>query len=168
MWAYQRWRTDRLRRQFGPEYDRTLSEQANRRRAEAELEARARRVEILHIRELDPKDRARFAEAWRSVQARFAEDPKGAVAKADRLVGEVMQARGYPVGTFEQCAADISVHHPRVVEEYRRAHEIALCAEHGQASTEDLRQATMCYRALLEELLGARIATWEARDERAA
>lgn len=168
VWLYQRRRTDRLRRQFGPEYDRTVRERANLNKAEAELEARAQRVANLQIRNLDPTARARFAREWREVQAHFADDPHGAVADADRLVAETMQARGYPVGSFEQSAADISVDHPRVVDNYRRAHEIAQRSGHSQTTTEDLRQAIVCYRALFEELLGEPITVEEGHDGRAA
>jgi len=100
--------------------------------------------------------RGRFDEQWRSVQARFVDDPTGATTAADRLVGEVMEARGYPVGDFEQRTADISVEHPQVVEHYRAAHQIALRNERGEASTEDLRQALVHYRALFQDLLGTR------------
>ena len=133
-------RSRALRRRFGPEYQRVVETAGDRRKAEAELEARRRRVEKLHIRPLPESDLGRYHEAWRGVQARFVEDPKQAVAEADRLVGEVMQARGYPVGDFEQRAADVSVDHPRVVTHYRAAHGIAARSAESQASTEDLRR----------------------------
>jgi len=153
-WVYtQRRKSEQLRGRYGPEYDRLVREQGDRRRAEAVLEKREKRVEHLDIRPLSPEDRARFAEAWRSDQARFVDDPKAAVTEADRLVADVMQARGYPVGDIEQRAADISVEHPRVVENYRAAHAIALRHKRGEASTEDLRQAMVYYRALIAELL---------------
>ena len=117
------------------------------------LEQREKRVEQLHIRPLTREEGRRFAEAWRADQARFVDDPKAAVIEADRLVGEVMQARGYPVSDFEQRAADISVHHPHVVENYRAAHEVAVRAKRGEASTESLRQALVYYRKLFEDLL---------------
>ena len=87
------------------------------------------------------------------MQARFVDDPSGATDEADQLVGEVMATRGYPVGDFEQRAADVSVHHPRVVEHYRAAHEIALSNSRGNADTEALRQALVHFRALFEDLL---------------
>jgi hypothetical protein len=149
-------RSRALRRRFGPEYQRVVETTGDRRKAEAELQARQRRVEKLHIRPLPESDLGRYHDAWRSVQARFVEDPKHAVAEADRLVGEVMHARGYPVGDFEQRAADVSVDHPRVVTHYRAAHGIATRSADDQASTEDLRQAVIHYRALFEELLEAR------------
>lgn len=149
-------RSDQLRQRFGPEYDHTLRTEGNARRAERELEARAKRVDALHIRPLAPQDATRFDANWRAVQARFVDDPKGAVTEADRLVGEVMTARGYPVGDFEQRVADISVDHPDVVMNYRAAREIALLHARGEASTEDLRQAMVHYRALFQDLLGAR------------
>ncbi len=149
----QRRRSAYLRERFGPEYERAVQQIGDRRRAETELERREKRVEQLQIRPLPLSEAQRFADAWRKVQARFVDDPSGAVADADRLVAEVMQARGYPVGEFEQRAADISVGHSDVVEHYRAAHRIALANERGQATTEDLRQAMVHYRALFGHLL---------------
>ena len=148
-------RTAGLRTQFGnPEYDRALQEGGNRRHAEAGLEERKERVESFHIRPLAPGDHARFVESWRRIQARFVDGPAGAVMEADQLLGDVMSTRGYPVTDFEQRAADISVDHPVVLENYRTAHEIALRQTRGQASTEELRQAMIHYRTLFEELVG--------------
>ena len=87
------------------------------------------------------------------MQSRFVDSPKGAVAEADDLVSSVMKSRGYPVSDFDQRAADISVDHPRVVENYRSAHEIAVRLGQDQASTEDLRTAMIHYRYLFEELV---------------
>ena len=148
-----RMRSQRLRERFGSEYERTVRTEGTVRKAEAALEARARRVQALHIRPLSPADSTRFDTAWRAVQARFVDDPRGAVTEADRLVGELMSTRGYPVGEFEQRVADISVDHPDVVMNYRAAREIALQHSQGKASTEDLRQAMVHYRALFRELL---------------
>ncbi len=153
-YALQTRRTRDLRDQFGPEYDRTVRETGARRDAEAELARRADRVSQLNIRPLSPDDRARYAADWRTVQSRFVDDPVGAVASADALIGEVMQARGYPVGDFEQRAADISVDHPAVVSNYREAHQLASKSADGQASTEDLRRAMVHYRSLFDDLLG--------------
>jgi FtsZ-interacting cell division protein ZipA len=151
--AVQKMRTKRLRSRFGPEYERTVRQIGDRRKAEEELEARKKRVAKLTLRPLSPDEHRRFARDWSAAQARFVDDPKGAVGDADRLVKEAMQARGYPTGDFEQRAADISVDHPRVVSNYRSAREIAARSAEGKASTEDLRQAVVYYRALFEELL---------------
>jgi hypothetical protein len=148
-----RMRSRRLRQKFGPEYERTIREHGNVRKAESALEARARRVANLHIHPLSPSDAQRFDSSWRAVQTRFVDDPRGAVTEADRLVGEVMSTRGYPVGEFEQRVADISVDHPDVVMNYRAAREIAALHAQGKASTEDLRQAMVHYRALFRDLL---------------
>jgi hypothetical protein len=154
IWLYMRnRRSEQLQSRFGPEYDRTLAERGNQREAERELEHRAERVEHLDIRSLTSAERDRYAELWQSVQARFVDDPTGATEEADQLVGEVMAARGYPVGDFEQRAADISVQHPHVVDHYRAAHRIALSNSRGDADTEQLRQALMHFRALFEDLL---------------
>jgi hypothetical protein len=148
-------RTERLRTQFGgAEYSRALAEGGSRRKAEARLDERADRVEALHIRPLAAGDRARFAEAWLKIQGRFVDAPGGAVSDADQLLRDVMSARGYPVSAFEQRVADVSVDHPLVVDNYRKAHEIALRQSRGQASTEDLRQAMIHYRTLYEDLAG--------------
>jgi len=153
-WAYLRKRSQKLHARFGPEYDRTVEEIGSRRRAEEVLEKREKRVSKLHIRPLAPADQARFAEQWRHVQADFVDDPNLAFSHADALVTDLMQLRGYPVTDFDQRAADISVDHPQVVENFRAAHAVALRHGRGEASTEDLRQAMIHYRALFDELLG--------------
>ena len=150
----RRKRTEQLRRRFGPEYERTVREAGDVRKGEAALQAREARVERFHIRELSTQDSTRFSDAWRRVQAQFVDDPKSSVTEADRLVGEVMHARGYPVGDFDQRVEDISVDHPNVVMNYRAARDIARDHARGRATTEDLRQAMVHYRALFTELLG--------------
>jgi hypothetical protein len=150
----RRRRSAQLRQRFGPEYERTLRETGDVRSTDAALQARAARVDRLHIRPLSPEDAQRFTERWRVVQAQFVDDPKAAVTEADRLVGEVMQTRGYPVGAFEQRVEDISVDHPDVVMNYRAARSIAEAHARGEATTEDLRQAMVHYRALYADLLG--------------
>jgi len=142
-----------LRQRFGPEYERAVREHGSERKAEAKLADREKRVEKLNIRDLDPIERDRFSERWESVQSRFVDSPKGAVAEADDLVSSLMKTRGYPVSDFDQRAADISVDHPRVLENYRSAHEIALRVGKDEASTEDLRTAMIHYRSLFEELV---------------
>ena len=155
-WLYLRKRKARnsgLRQKFGPEYERALLEQGSERKAEAELTDRQERVEKLNIRDLDPMERERFLKQWESVQSRFVDSPKGAVAEADDLVSSLMKTRGYPVSDFDQRAADISVDHPRVVENYRFAHAIALRVGKDAATTEDLRTAMIHYRSLFEQLV---------------
>jgi hypothetical protein len=154
-WLYmgEHRRSRRLRAQFGPEYDRLVREHHDRRQAERELEHRESRVQRLEIRSLGREERERYIRAWRAQQERFVEDPKSAVFDADRLVTDVMRARGYPMGDFEQRAADVSVDHPHVVQNYRVAREIVARYTRGDAGTEDLRKAMVCYRALFDELL---------------
>jgi hypothetical protein len=153
----QKERTRRLRSKFGPEYDRLVDLHGNQQKAEGDLLRRQRRMERLHIRDLEPAEADRFAHAWRFEQAHFVDTPREAVANADRLVQELMKARGYPVGNFEETAADISVDHSIVVENYRAAHAIAVRDARGSANTEDLRQAMVHYRALFEDLLERRV-----------
>ena len=153
VWYVQQQRSQRLRERFGPEYDRARRETGDVRRAEADLAARQQRVERLHIRALTPTEATRFGEVWRHIQTLFVDDPRGAINEADHLVNEVMTAKGYPMADFEQRAADISVDHPVVVAHYRDARAIAARNEANTASTEDLRQAVIHYRALFEDLL---------------
>jgi hypothetical protein len=146
-------RSKMLRERFGPEYDRVVKREGNVHRGEDVLQFLTERREKLHIVPLSPSQRSEFANRWTAVQTQFVDDPVGAVSQADQLVNEVMQARGYPVGNFDQRAADISVDHPIVVENYRAAQGIALRHSRGQASTEDLRKAMVHYRSLFDDLL---------------
>ena len=149
----QRRRSDALRTQFGPEYQHAVKRFGDERKAEAELAAREKRVRSFNIRDLTPEERSRFSEAWKRAQARFVDEPAEAAADADVLVKELMQTRGYPMGDFEQRAADVSVDHPNVVTNYRAAREIAVRTSEGKATTEDIRQAMVHYRALFTELV---------------
>ncbi|HEX6207658.1 MAG TPA: hypothetical protein VF058_04780 [Actinomycetota bacterium] len=152
-WAvWERRRREGLRDRYGPEYER-LEEDEGARHAAAELRERERRRETFDIRPLSSEQRSRFAGAWEDLQARFVDAPNVAVLEADRLVIEVMRAKGYPMDDFDQRAADLSVDHPRVVENYRTAHDVAMRSERGEADTEELRRATLAYRELFEELL---------------
>ena len=154
VFAVRRSRTERLRKKFGDaEYERTVAERGNRRAAEANLVQRTERVKSFHLRPLAEADRLRFQEAWASVQARFVDGPAGAVTEADQLLGDLMATRGYPVGDFETRAADISVDHPMVVQNYRAGHDIAVRHLQGHAGTEDLRRAMIHYRALFDDLV---------------
>jgi hypothetical protein len=156
VWLYVRKRrstTADLRQKYGPEYERAVMAHGSERKAEAKLADREKRVEKLNIRDLDSMEHERFSKRWEAVQSRFVDSPKGAVAEADDLVSSVMKVRGYPVSDFDQRAADISVDHPRLVENYRSAHEIALRVGKSQATTEELRTAMIHYRSLFEELV---------------
>lgn len=146
-------RTGRLQQQFGPEYDRTVGSADSKRDAEAELQAREERRQQLEIRPLSQAARERYLQSWQGVQAQFVDDPRGAVGSADSLIQSVMAERGYPVEDFDQRAADMSVDHPGVVENYRQGHRLAQASADGSDSTEDLRQAMRHYRALFDELV---------------
>jgi hypothetical protein len=143
----------RLKGQFGPEYDRAVERLGGQSQAEAELRKREARIAKLNIAPLTAEQAARFSQAWKRVQGVFVDNPSGAVAQADKLVQEVMNARGYPMGDFERRASDISVDHPTVVEAYRAAQVIAGRDARGEADTEQLRKAFVHYRTLFSELL---------------
>lgn len=150
---YRNKQSHRLQQRFGPEYGRTVNDLGSRTKAESELKAREKRVEQLNIVALAPAEAARFSQAWKALQGRFVDNPKGVVTEADQLVRELMLKRGYPMGDFEHRAADISVDHPAVVANYRAAQAIAARDQRGEADTEELRKAVVHYRALFDELL---------------
>jgi hypothetical protein len=158
---YQKKQSHRLQQRFGPEYGRTVDELGSQTKAESELKAREKRVELFKLVPLAPSEGARFSQAWKVLQGRFVDNPKGVVVQADQLVRELMLKRGYPMGDFERRAADISVDHPAVVDNYRAAQAIAVRDERGEANTEELRKAVVHYRALFNELLEVR----EAKQE---
>ena len=142
-----------LAERYGPEYQHVVNEAGSRRRAEAELRNREERVEQFEIRPLTAQQQSDYLRQWRATQARFVDDPSGAIREADVLVEDAMMTRGYPVSDFDQRAADLSVHHPRVVNNYRAARDVAQRHRRGDATTEELRQAMVYYRELFEDLL---------------
>ena len=152
-------RTGMLRERFGPEYDRTIDAADSRRAAEADLREREDRHDEFELRDLDPAAAERYRTEWQRAQSDFVDDPSTAINEADLLIQQVMRDRGYPVEDFDQRAADLSVDHPVVVENYRDAHETAVAAFNGDATTEDLRRAMRRYRSLFDELVGARART---------
>ena len=156
-WLAYAWRqSTRLRERFGPEYDAAVKRLGSKAKAETELRRREKRVANFEIVALAPADVTRFAQSWTRLQGSFVDDPKGVLIEADRLVREVLLKRGYPVADFDLRAADLSVNHPVVVNNYRAAQRIVSLDQRGEASTEDLRKAVVHFRALFDELLGTR------------
>jgi hypothetical protein len=152
--AWFAWRRRSLRQRFGPEYDRLVAEQESRQAAERELRERERRHAELELRPLSAESRATYAAAWEDVQARFVDEPSTAVAQGDELVTRLIAERGYPTGDYDEQLAHLSVEHARTLGHYRDAHDIQLRNERGEATTEQLRQALVHYRALFADLLG--------------
>ncbi len=150
----KRRRSQQLQQKFGPEYERTVRESDNRKRAEQELQERARRREQLDIRPLPAVARQRYLDQWQRVQATFVDDPILAVGEAESLLNNVMRERGYPVDRFEEQAGLIAVDHPEIVQHYRAAHDVNRRSVRGEATTEEMREAFVHYRALFERLLG--------------
>jgi hypothetical protein len=147
-------RRHRLQERFGPEYDRAVTEHGSRRGAEAELADRERHVRELDIRPLSQAARTQYMSEWTAVQEQFVDAPQAAVTGAQTLVSAVMEDRGYPTQPYDQTLADLSVQHASTLDHFRAAHDISQNAAAGAASTEDLRQAMIHYRALFAELLG--------------
>jgi hypothetical protein len=151
--TYRRSRTRAFRTRFGPEYDRAVKTHGSSRKAEAKLADRETHVKTLELRDLGVTERERFVADWQVVQARFVDHPKIAVNEADELISSLLVARGYPKGSFDQRAADISVSYPRVMEDYRLANGIAVRPGRVDASTEELRTAMIQYRTIFDELV---------------
>jgi hypothetical protein len=146
-------RTKRLQEQFGPEYERTLKKLGDKREAESDLEGRLAHVNTLNIRPLTAEETNRYALQWQDIQREFVDEPLLSLQKGDRLIREVMKARGYPVEDFEQRVADISVYYPELVADYRGMHQIAIKDGPESASTEEIRKAMIHGRALFENLI---------------
>ncbi len=145
-------RRRRLSAEFAGEYDRTVTEQGGRGRAEDELLRRRERHDKLPLRSLSAQDQAEFLRSWQDLQQQFVDRPYGTVTQAEELIRHLMTRRGYPVGSFEQGAADLSVEHPQAVQDLRAAHEL-ISRGTAQPSTEELRIAMVQYRRLFTELL---------------
>ena len=154
---YRRRRTVGLRNRFGTEYDRAVVKHGSSSKAEAKLADRETRVEALKIRDLGATEHDRFVAEWHTVQSRFVDHPMAAVTEADDLINALLEARGYPKASFDQRAADVSVHYPRVMQNYRLAHAIAVRTGAVEATTEELRTAMIQYRAIFDDLLQPRI-----------
>ncbi|HEY9481888.1 MAG TPA: hypothetical protein VIR00_02920, partial [Micromonosporaceae bacterium] len=154
--AVRTMRRRQLRERFGDEYQRVVDEKGGRSAAEAELRRREKLHASLELRDLSDADRARFREGWVAVQTLFVDDPVSAVRDGDRLVTELVAARGYPLSDYEDRLSQLSVEHANVLNHYRDAHEISTRNDAGKATTEELRQALVHYRELFTDLLGER------------
>ena len=154
-WLVARQRRSRaLRERFGEEYERTLAAQGGSRgKAEADLIARTNRAKNIEIRPLDAAQRQNYIADWTDTKAMFVDDPMGAIAKADHLLADMMEQRGYPMGDFEARHGDLTVRHRDVAKHYFEGHEIADRATRNEATTEELRRALQHYDRLFAELL---------------
>jgi hypothetical protein len=146
-------RSERLRTDFGSEYDRKVADSSSRSAGEKELTERQKRHRSMDIHPLDREERDSYRTSWEHLQGQFVDSPATAVREADTLVVAIMRKRGYPTDNFDQRADDISVEHPEVVQHYRAAHKVAMAQEKGDAGTEELRKAAISYRSLVQALL---------------
>ncbi|HEX9163625.1 MAG TPA: hypothetical protein VF980_18100 [Thermoanaerobaculia bacterium] len=152
--AVRRSRSARLRDHFGSEYDHAVRTTGSRTRAEENLIARTEEAKAFDIHPLSAAEADRYRRDWAKVEQHFVERPTMALSEANELIDQIMRAQGYPIGDFERHAAHLSVKHPRVVEHYRAGHAAIEHHTPGETSTEDLRQAMLRYRKLIDELLG--------------
>jgi len=165
IYGVQAGRRKKLQNTFGPEYERAVADTGNRTEAEKELREREKRHAELELKPLSPEAQAKYSADWEEVQLKFVDDPADAVGTADELVTELITERGYPTRDYEDRLADLSVEHANTLQHYRDAHEISERNRSGEASTEDLRQALVHYRALFGDLLGTEpVSSTEASD----
>jgi hypothetical protein len=156
-------RRARMRRQFGPEYDR-LAKQIGPRKADAELTARQRRVEALDIHPLSAEQQAKYSGDWAVIQEQFVDAPARAVTAAETLIWDVMRDRGYPADDRNASIEALSVYHARSLEGYRTTQDLRT----ESASTEQLREALIRCRTLFEDLTGVRAGQGRPRRAGAA
>jgi hypothetical protein len=119
------------------------------------------------IRHLSADERRDFHQRWGTVQQRFIDNPEAALREAHELVLELLAARGYPDVALEDQIENVAAHHPHIADHFREAVHIARSARASRASTEELRQATIHYRALFDDLLEESTSA-VARDARAS
>jgi hypothetical protein len=153
-WGVQASRRKKLQSTFGPEYDRVVADTGSRSDGEKELREREKRHAELELKPLSAESRASYSKSWEEVQIQFVDNPEEAVTTADDLVTRLIAERGYPTGDYDDQLANLSVEHANTLGHYRDAHEISKRNASGEASTEDLRQALVHYRALFADLLG--------------
>jgi FtsZ-interacting cell division protein ZipA len=149
----RRKRSHELQGRFGPEYGHAVSEHGGRRQGEKDLAERDERRTALDIHPLAEDRRQHYGAAWRQLQMRFVDEPESSVMDANRLVTEAMAERGYPTDDLRRQTEDLSVDHPEVAGDYREANRIAEASKEGHATTEELREAMLRYRALFALLL---------------
>lgn len=155
IWFATNNRSKRLHRKYGAEYDLILQKTGDERKADEAIKEREERVSKLGIHDLDQTEKDCYHTDWLQIQAQFVEDPTESISKANIMISDVMVARGFPEADFEQHAADLSVLYPKLVQNYREANDVVMKNQTGEASTEELRQAMICYRSLVEGLVGA-------------
>lgn len=154
-WSARQRKVTQAQQQFGPEFDRAVEDHGgNKHEAASELQERQERVEKVTVKPLTADERQQYSDEWQSIQAQFVDDPGAAVMRADTLIANVMDRIGYEVNEYGQREDVVSVKYPEAADNYRRAHDIALMQENGEASTEELRDAMLRYRTLFEQMVG--------------
>ena len=153
----------RLKKQFGPEYDRTVERLDSKDAAHEELQQRAERHESYQLRNLDENERTVYVQRWRQLQRQFVKEPANGLLEADTLLTSLLRDVGYPTENFDQQAADLSVEHSDVTADYRNGRAVVRDVQQGRAGTEEIRQALLHYRKVFERVAGADVTA--ASDE---
>lgn len=160
VWLLLSRRKRQLRKQFGPEYTRTVKRLDTRDAAHDELERRLERHDTYRLRSLSDQERAGYVAKWRELQRVFTKQPATGLLEADDVVTALLADVGYPTDGFEQQAADLSVDHAEVIDDYRDGRAVVRDVRDGRAGTEEIRVALLRYRNVFE-----RVAEASVRDD---
>lgn len=144
----------RLRRRFGPEYEREVARHDDRSAAHDELERRIAHRDEFELRELDEAEREDYTRRWLAVQRTFTHDPGRALREADEVLTALFVDIGYPSQRFDDRAADLSVDHGDVTRDYREARAVVEDVHRGTAGTEEVRRALLQYRTVFQRVAG--------------
>jgi len=156
--AMRRRRPTYFHRRFGYDHDLSLEDENTPPHVTEGVDAQNGRSNTFTIQPLTSTNKVYATSLWQSIQALFVDEPKVAIEEAEDLLMEVMRQRGFPSGDFEQLLADLTADYPWLLENYRALRTIKRRQDHGEATTEDLRQALLLYRSILDDLLEDRFA----------
>jgi hypothetical protein len=132
-------RRERLRRRFGPEYERIAAEKGDAGEADRELVELEHEHAGLELRTLPEAEVSRHRQAWTEIQVRFVDDPRDAARWAEREIGDVLTELGYPDADRDRQLALASVEHAQPVSGYRDAHRLVYAG--GGATAPGLDEA---------------------------
>jgi len=142
-------------RALGPEYDHVIDRTGGRRAADREIRRRRRAHDALRLTMLSPDKADYYRTTWDHVQGSFVDAPAAALSGADRLIRELLSERGYPGGDHGEQIALASMAHSGAITDYRDAEQVSrrIREDPAAASTEEMRDAMLCYHRFLDDVL---------------
>jgi hypothetical protein len=115
-----------------------------------------RPARVIDLRPLPPERVRDYRADWVAAQARFVDDPDGAVHAADTLVERLMAERGYPAASSDPDVAALNREQAEVMQHYLAAHEVA-STHNDTTDTDALRRAMVHYRMVFNALLDSAV-----------